>query len=115
VCSSDLDQLGVLLYGHEKGAFWYGSTLSIEETRALAPHQNATGLQVASAVIAGILYALAHPDEGLIETDAMDHAFCLAIQRPYLGTVSGHYTDWVPGHGAAADPWQFSTIRRAKS
>ena len=43
-----IDELGVLLYGHGKNAYWFGSQLSIEETRALAPYQNATGLQVTS-------------------------------------------------------------------
>ena len=32
-----IDELGVLLYGHAKNAYWYGSQLSIEETRELAP------------------------------------------------------------------------------
>jgi homospermidine synthase len=53
------DELGVLLYGHAKNALWYGSRLSIDETRDLAPYQNATGLQVSSAVIAGMVWALA--------------------------------------------------------
>src|SRR5918995_4991963 len=35
-----IDELGVLLYGHAKNAHWYGSQLSIEETRLLAPYQN---------------------------------------------------------------------------
>ena len=26
----------------------------------------------------------------------MDHAFCLDVQRPYLGRVEAHYTDWTP-------------------
>ena len=39
-----IDELGVLLYGHKKNAYWYGSQLSIEETRRIAPYQNATGL-----------------------------------------------------------------------
>jgi homospermidine synthase len=38
-----IDELGVLLYGHKKNAYWYGSQLSIDETRDLAPYQNATG------------------------------------------------------------------------
>ena len=42
-------------------ALWYGSRLSIQETRALAPFQNATGLQVTSAVIAGMAWALSQP------------------------------------------------------
>ena len=45
--------IGVLLAGHKKNAYWYGSQLSIEETRDIAPYQNATGLQVSSAVLAG--------------------------------------------------------------
>ena len=28
-----IDELGVLLYGHSKGAYWFGSQLSLEETR----------------------------------------------------------------------------------
>ena len=53
-----IDELGVLLYGHKKNAYWYGSQLSIEETRRVAPYQNATGLQVTSAVLAGMVWAL---------------------------------------------------------
>src|SRR3546814_4482432 len=37
------DELGVLIFGHAKNAYWYGSQLSIRETRKLAPYQNATG------------------------------------------------------------------------
>ncbi|MDQ5950912.1 MAG: homospermidine synthase [Patescibacteria group bacterium] len=105
------DQLGVLLYGHEKGALWYGSTLTIDETRSLAPHQNATGLQVSSAILAGLFYILEHPNEGLIETDEVNHEECLETQTPYLGTISHHYTDWKPPQIADEDPWQFSNFR----
>ena len=55
------DELGVLLYGHKKNAYWYGSRLSIDEARKLAPDQNATGLQVTSAVLAGIIWAIENP------------------------------------------------------
>ena len=34
-----MDELGVLLAGHKKNAYWYGSQLSIEEARKLAPVQ----------------------------------------------------------------------------
>ena len=30
-----IDELGVLLYGHAKNAYWYGSRLSVEETPAI--------------------------------------------------------------------------------
>jgi homospermidine synthase len=114
-----IDELGVLLYGHARNAYWYGSQLSIEETRQLAPYQNATGLQVTSAVLAGIVWMLENPDRGLVEADEMDFRRCLEIQRPYLGPVTGHYTEWTPlaGRGElfpedvdADDPWQFRNV-----
>jgi homospermidine synthase len=114
-----IDELGVLLYGHEKNAYWYGSRLSIEETRDLAPYQNATGLQVTSAVLAGMVWALENPDAGIVEADEMDFRRCLEVQRPYLGPVTGHYTDWTPLTDRpgfypeqidADDPWQFRNV-----
>lgn len=109
------DELGVLLYGHDKGVYWYGSTLSFVEAKRLAPHQNATGLQVTSAIIAGIHYALNHPNEGLLETDEIDHVEGLSVARHYLGTVSGHYTNWSPdddrGLSHDSDRWQFENFR----
>ncbi|MFV8816782.1 homospermidine synthase [Haliea sp. E17] len=114
-----IDELGVLLYGHGKNAYWYGSQLSIEETRKLAPYQNATGLQVTSAVLAGMVWALENPEAGIVETDEMDHQRCLEVQRPYLGPVVGVYTDWTPLSDRdsffpedvdTADPWQFRNV-----
>ena len=114
-----IDELGVLLYGHGKNAYWYGSQLSIEETRDLAPYQNATGLQVTSAVIAGMAWALANPEAGIVETDEMDFRFCLDVQRPYLGPVTGVFTDWTPLKDRLAlfaedldrnNPWAFKNI-----
>lgn len=88
------DELGVLLFGHERNALWFGSRLSNAEARDLVPHQNATGLQVTSAVLAGMVWALENATAGIVEADEMDHARCLAVQRPYLGPVEAHYTDW---------------------
>jgi homospermidine synthase len=114
-----IDELGVLLYGHKKNAYWYGSQLSIEETRKLAPNQNATGLQVTSAVLAGMIWAIENPKAGIVETDEIDFHRCLEIQMPYLGPVIGVYTDWTPLTDRQAlfpetldrrDPWQFSNI-----
>ena len=114
-----IDELGVLLYGHEKNALWYGSRLSNEEAKELAPFQNATGLQVTSAVLAGMVWALENPEAGIVETDEMDHARCLDVQRPYLGPVEAHYTDWTPLQDRwehfpedidESDPWQFRNV-----
>ncbi len=114
-----IDELGVLLYGHGNNAYWYGSQLSIEETRELAPYQNATGLQVSSAVLAGMVWAIENPDRGIIEADEMDFKRCLEVQSPYLGPVTGTYTDWTPLDNRnvlfkedidESDPWQFKNI-----
>lgn len=113
------DELGVLLYGHAKNAYWYGSRLTLEQARTLAPNQNATGLQVSSAVLAGMVWALENPKAGIVEADEMDYRRCLDIQKPYLGPVEGHYTDWTPLDGRPGffpddidkdDPWQFRNI-----
>jgi len=114
-----IDELGVLLYGHKKNAYWYGSQLSVEETRNLAPYQNATGLQVTSAVLAGMVWALENPQAGIVEADEMDYRRCLEVQLPYLGPVKGYYTDWTPLTGRpglfpedidTSDPWQFRNV-----
>ncbi|MFZ2099301.1 MAG: homospermidine synthase [Oricola sp.] len=114
-----IDELGVLLYGHKKNAYWYGSQLSIEATRKLAPYQNATGLQVTSAVLAGMVWALENPQAGIVETDEMDYRRCLEVQMPYLGPVNGYYSEWTPLTGRpglfpedidASDPWQFRNV-----
>ena len=96
-----IDELGVLLFGHDNNAYRYGSQLSIEETRKLAPYQNATGLQVTSAVLGGMVWALENPNEGIVEADEMDFDRLLEIQMPYLGPVKGFYTDWTPLLGLA--------------
>jgi homospermidine synthase len=117
---SGLDELGVLLMGHEKGAYWYGSRLTIEEARRLAPHNSATSLQVTAPVVAGVIWAMRHPDRGVIEPEEMDHAEIMDFIRPYLGTVLGEYSGWTPllGRGRlfdedldGDDPWQFKNFR----
>jgi homospermidine synthase len=113
------DELGVLLYGHKKNAYWYGSRLTIAEAKSLAPYQNATGMQVTSAVLAGMVWAIENPNAGIVETDEMDYKRCLEIQAPYLGKLGGVYTDWTPLENRVGffkdvpdklDPWQFSNI-----
>ena len=114
-----VDELGVLLYGHKKNAYWFGSQLSLDEARKIAPYQNATGMQVTSAVLAGMVWALENPQAGIVEADEMDFRRCLEVQMPYLGPVNGYYTDWTPLEGRPglfdedldrSDPWQFRNI-----
>jgi homospermidine synthase len=115
-----IDELGVLLAGHRKNAYWYGSQLSIGEARALAPYNSATSLQVTVAALSGMIWAMENPTRGIVEPDEMDFERPLAICRPYLGKLVGRYTDWTPLHQRAelfaedldtADPWQFKNVR----
>jgi homospermidine synthase len=115
-----MDELGVLLAGHAKGAYWYGSRLTIGEARELAPHNNATSLQVTAAVLGGLVWAIENPDRGLVEPEEMDHERVLQVAAPYLGELAGAFTDWNPLQGRGQlfpedidpeDPWQFKNIR----
>jgi homospermidine synthase len=115
-----MDELGVLLAGHDKGAYWYGSHLSIDEARRLCPHNNATSLQVTVSVLAGMIWALENPQRGVVEPDEIDFERILEIGRPYLGTLVGAYTDWTPLVARSIlfkedidpdDPWQFKNVR----
>ncbi|MFN9917152.1 MAG: saccharopine dehydrogenase C-terminal domain-containing protein, partial [Pirellulaceae bacterium] len=84
-----IDELGVLLAGHQRNAYWFGSQLSIADARRLAPYNSATSLQVCASVLAGIVWALANPRRGVVEADELDHAEMLQLMRPYLGPIQG--------------------------
>lgn len=113
------DELGVLLGGHAKNAYWYGSQLSIEEARKLCPYNNATSLQVNSGAMAAIVWAMLNPRAGVVEPDEMDFHTVLDIARPYLGPVVGVYSQWTPLESRGVlypedvdrdDPWQFKNF-----
>jgi homospermidine synthase len=115
-----VDELGVLLAGHKKNAYWFGSQLSVQEARELCPHNNATSLQVTVSVLAGLIWAMENPNEGIVEPEDLDYRRVLEICRPYLGTVVGEYTEWHPLVDRArlfpedldqTDPWQFKNVR----
>jgi homospermidine synthase len=114
-----IDELGVLLAGHAKNAYWYGSQLSIHEARQLAPYNSATSLQVCVAVLSGMVWAIENPQRGVIEPDETDFRRNLEICMPYLGPVVGAYTDWnplfernrlFPEEVDPSDPWQFKNV-----
>jgi homospermidine synthase len=114
-----IDELGVLLAGHAKNAYWYGSQLSIHEARQLAPYNSATSLQVCVAVLSGMVWAIENPRRGVIEPDEMDFRRNLEICMPYLGPVVGAYTDWnplfernrlFPEEVDPSDPWLFKNV-----
>ena len=115
-----VDELGALLMGHERGAYWFGSRVSIGEARELAPYNNATSIQVAAGVLGGVVWAMENPRRGIIDPDEVDFQRVLQIANPYLGEVVGFYSDWNPLVGRnhpfpedldSSDPWQFKNFR----
>lgn len=115
-----MDELGVLLMGNPHGTYWYGSRLTIEQARALAPYNSATTLQVVAGMLGGIAWALRHPRAGVVEPDDIDHETVLRVAAPYLGELVGVWSDWTPLKDRsplfpepmdAVDPWQFVNFR----
>jgi homospermidine synthase len=114
------DELGALLMGHPKGAYWFGSQITVHQARELAPFNNATSIQVAAGVMGGVVWAMEHPRAGIIDPDDVDFRRVLEIANPYLGRVLGVYSEWTPLHGRGhpfpedldtSDPWQFKNFR----
>jgi homospermidine synthase len=118
--ASGMDEMGVLLAGHARNAYWFGSQLTIEEARRHIDFANATTLQVVAGALAATVWAIRHPRSGLVEPDQMDHDECLATAAPYLGKLTGAFTDWTPLQGRGElfpetldvdSPWQLQNIR----
>jgi homospermidine synthase len=85
----------------------------------LAPYNNATTLQTAAGVLAGMVWVLDHDGCGVVEPEAMDFERVLDVARPYLGELVGVWGDWTPLAGRRplfaeptddSDPWQFTNI-----
>jgi homospermidine synthase len=117
------DILGALLMGHPYQSWWCGSDLTIEESRRLVPHQNATTMQVAISVVAACLWMLENPRRGVCVPDDLPHDFVLGVSKPYLGTFVSTPSDWTPlkhytnffrGYNQprldTTDPWQFKNF-----
>ncbi len=95
------DILGALVMGHAYGAWWTGSRLSIEESRRLVPHQNATTMQVACSVVAAVCWMIENPRRGVCVPDELPHDYVLPRANPYLGRCLSVPSDW--------RPWQDTT------
>ena len=117
------DILGALIMGHAYNSWWIGSDLSIEESRRLVPHQNATTMQVAISVVAASTWMIQNPNEGVCVPDELPHDYILKIAKPYLGRWISKSSDWTPlkerdttfdGYNKPyldrKDPWQFKNF-----
>jgi homospermidine synthase len=121
--TSGADVLGALVMGHPLNSWWCGTALSIEESRRLVPHQNATTVQVAISVVAAISWMIENPAEGVKLPEDLPHEYVLRIAKPYLGKFISVPSDWTPlkyyanafnGFNRPAidssDPWQFKNF-----
>lgn len=114
---SGADELGVLfLGGKEISAWWTGSVLDIEQTRSLLHGHSATTLQVAIGVLAGLVYALKHPEQGLCFPEEIDTDEILSIAIPYLGHWISKPIDWNNKSNSSDDfqqdeRWIFNAFR----
>ncbi len=121
--TSGADVLGALIMGHEYNSWWVGSDLSIEESRRLVPHQNATTMQVAISVVAASMWMIRNPLEGVRVPDELPHDFILKVSKPYLGKWISKPYDWTPLKNRDTtfdayakpdldrkDPWQFKNF-----
>jgi homospermidine synthase len=117
------DILGALIMGHAYHAWWTGTDLSIEESRRLVPHQNATTVQVAIGVVSAVKWMIENPARGVCVPDDLPHDYILGIAKPYLGQFISTPSDWTPlmhysntfqGYNKPAldksDPWQFKNF-----
>lgn len=117
------DILGALIMGHDYNSWWVGSDLTIEESRRLVPHQNATTMQVAISVVAASMWMIENPEEGVRVPDELPHDYILKIAKPYLGKWISTSSDWTPlqsrdttfdGYNKPdldrKDPWQFKNF-----
>lgn len=94
--TSGKDILGALLMGHKFNSWWTGTSLSIEQTRKIAPGQNATTLQVAAGIISAVRFMIENPKKGICLPDDLPHDFVLKIAKPYLGDFISTPSDWTP-------------------
>jgi homospermidine synthase len=118
-----MDELGVLLMGHGLTSWWTGSQLNIQETRDLIQGQNATTLQVAAAVLGGLIFVIGNPRKGILVPDELPYKEILDVAGPYLGHCPSVRSNWTPlesrsllfGKWGArpvddADLWQFASF-----
>jgi homospermidine synthase len=93
---SGRDDMGVLLMGHPYKSWWTGSCLSIDDARALVPHQSATTVQVGASVLAAVQWMIRNPEQGVNVPDDLPWEEVLRDAKPYLGDYRNAEVDWTP-------------------
>lgn len=91
-----MDQMGVLLMGHDFKSWWCGSILNVHEARKHVPHQQATTVQVAISVVAAALWMTENPKKGVCSPDEIDYEFILKVCQPYISPFISEPVNWSP-------------------
>ncbi|HEV3188543.1 MAG TPA: saccharopine dehydrogenase C-terminal domain-containing protein [Acidimicrobiales bacterium] len=120
---SGRDELGVLVMGHPYKSWWTGMQTTIEEARAVAPHQSATTIQVAASILGAVQWLLTSPREGVRVPDELPWREVLDVAMPYVGSLWSGPVDWDPVSTRTDwfdrwagreldvdDPWQFTNF-----
>ena len=103
-----------------ENAYGYGSQLTIAAARRPVAFANATTIQVTAGAVAAVLWAMRNPRRGVLEPEDLDYEECLETAAPYLGRMTGEFTEWTPLDGRGRhfpekldvlSPWQFQNIR----
>ncbi|AGE59850.1 homospermidine synthase [Acanthocystis turfacea Chlorella virus TN603.4.2] len=94
---SGADTLGAFLMSPDFGKWWCGSKLTIEESRRLIPHQNATVVQVSPSILAGMIYMIQYPDMSPVFPEDVPEDYLMnTFIKPYLGEWISIPVNWEP-------------------
>ena len=110
--------------GHPYNSWWTGSDLSIEESRRLVPHQNATTMQVAISVVAAAMWMIENPERGRLRArrsaarlrpgDRQAVPGQVHLDAVRLDAAVEHYANVFEGFNKPdldrKDPWQFKNF-----
>ena len=106
--TSGIDELGVLLLGHDLNGWWTGSQLGIEEARQLVPHQNATTLQVAASVLGAVAWMLGRSRRGPLHSRGSRPRASTVGRAPLPRALSLTADQLEPADGSLGSVWQVS-------
>jgi len=113
---SGMDEVGVLLMGHDYKSWWVGSRLGIDLCEQILPGHNPTIIQVAISAIAALRWTIKNKYEGLCYAEKLPHDEIIDISKPYLEPFVSAQSDWDPLQSLkdknvpAEDMWQLSSF-----
>jgi homospermidine synthase len=109
-----MDEVGVLLMGHDYKTWWVGSRLSIETSQKILPGHNPTIIQVACSAVAALRWAIKNKYQGLCYAEALPHDEIIEVSQPYLEPFVSIQSDWDPLQSleekSVEDMWQLNSF-----